>query len=614
MHITMKKKIDKTVRKILLTIPAFVFCFSGLLAQNIQKVYPEQVGLDSHRLMLADSAINAEIKAKTIPGAVLAVTRHGKIAYLKAYGNRSVYPKKEKMTTETIFDMASCTKPVATATSALILMEQGKFRLLDPVNHYIPNFKSWKDGTKDQETIRIIDLFTHTSGLPSYASVNELKKKFGAPNPKALMCYIDTCERLNAPEEKMRYSCLNYITLQNIIQNITGQTLKNFAQQHIFTPLGMKHSGYQPSDSLLPIIAPTEKQPDGSVLRGQVHDPLARVMNGGISGNAGLFTSAEDLSVFVSMLLNGGEWNGVRILSPATVKAMITIPEGFERFGRSLGWDLHSPYASCNGDLFSRNTFGHTGYTGTAIVVDPDADMGVILLTNCVHPTDTHSVVRLRSVIANIVASSIINNQRKYFTYYYQRCEAFDKEPAIGKKDIVMLGNSLTEKGGDWAKRLANKYVINRGIVGDEALGIFDRLEPIVKGHPKRIYLMIGINDLSHTSLLDSIAGNIQKVVHKIRTQSPQTNLYVQSILPINESFGRYSNLNGKTNLIPELNKKIESLAKAENARYLNFFPLFKEAESNTLCRKFTTDGIHLTAAGYLIWEKALKETLKMQE
>jgi lysophospholipase L1-like esterase len=333
-------------------------------------------------------------------------------------------------------------------------------------------------------------------------------------------------------------------------------------------------------------------------------------MNDGISGNAGLFTCAEDLGIYIAMLLNGGEWNGVRILSPQTVKAMTTIPYGYERFGRSLGWDLHSAYSSCNGDLFSDKTFGHTGYTGTTVVVDPEADLGLILLINSVHPEDGHGVVRLRSVIANIVASSIKDNPRIYHDYYYKRIKAFYNEPEITDEDIVMLGNSLTEGGGDWSKRLKTKNVVNRGIIGDEALGIYDRLDDIVTGHPKRIYLMIGVNDVSHNATKDSIIGNIEKVVAKIRRQSPQTEVYLQSMLPINESTGVYGRLKGKTDLIPKLNADLQRLAKTYAVKYIDLFPLFKEDGSNALRMELTSDGLHLKEKGYKIWSDALRKTL----
>jgi CubicO group peptidase (beta-lactamase class C family) len=206
----------------------------------------------------------------------------------------------------------------------------------------------------------------------------------------------------------MNYSCLNFISLQRIIETVTGQSLQEFAQENIFRPLGMKHTDYNPTGETLAWTAPTEKQKDNSVLLGKVHDPLARIMNGGISGNAGVFSNAEDLCILAAALLNNGELNGTRILGVETIKAMRTVPKGYEKFGRTLGWDANSSYASNTGDLFSNSTYGHTGYTGTSIILDPETDTSVILLAHRVHPEDKGGVVRLRALVANIVAGEII--------------------------------------------------------------------------------------------------------------------------------------------------------------------------------------------------------------
>lgn len=378
------------------------------LSPAIDEVAPEAVGLDAGRLAYADAAINRAVADKTIPGAVLCVVRHGKIGYLKAYGNKRVYPKTEPMTTDVVFDLASCSKPIATATSAMILIERGQLRLLDAVGSYIPGFKSWQDSLGNRETIRVEHLMTHTSGLPPYAPVAELKAKYGAPNPGAVIGWIGNCRRDFASGEGWQYSCLNYITLQRIIEKISGESLRQFAHDNIFAPLGMTHTDYTPGVGLAKLCAPTEKQPDGNCLQGVVHDPLARVMMGGVSGNAGLFSSARDLAVYCAMVLNGGEWHGKRILSPLAVKCMETEPRGLERWGHTPGWDIFTPYSSNTGDLLSHRTFGHTGYTGTSVVIDPVNDVAVILLTNAVHPLDKGNVVPLRSYVANAVASAIV--------------------------------------------------------------------------------------------------------------------------------------------------------------------------------------------------------------
>ncbi len=381
--------------------------FDITIAQSLEKVNPEEVGLNSSILLKADSVINKAIDEGTIPGAVLLVERFNKIAYHKAFGYRELVPQKKPMELNTIFDLASITKPVATATSVMILLEQGFIRLKDPVSLFIPDFKQYK-GEFSDKPIRIIHLLTHTSGLPPYAPVKELKEKFKGPQPDSLIHYIATVERHHAPGTYFKYSCLNFITLQRIVKIVSGKSIKEFSEQNIFKRLGMNNTFFTPPEEKIQFCAATEQLEDGQVLLGKVHDPLAREINNCISGNAGLFSTAEDLAVYSAMLLNKGSWNGQRILSPLTVQKMITVPKGFEEFGRALGWDLYSPYNSNLGDLFSAKAFGHTGYTGTSIAIDPEYQTAVILLTNRVHPQDKGSVVRLRSLIANIVAASII--------------------------------------------------------------------------------------------------------------------------------------------------------------------------------------------------------------
>lgn len=629
------------MKKILLTVLLAAGAWAAT-AQPLPRVAPEQVGMDAAQLRYADEAINEAIRSKEIPGAVLAVVRHGKMAYLKAYGNRQVYPTTLPMTVNTVFDLASCSKPVGTAISALILVERGQLRTLDAVDRYIPGFRNWKsaDG-KDSVTIRVADLLTHTSGLPPYGPTEELRKKYGSPNPEGLMTYIAQCPRDFEPKTDFQYSCLNYITLQHIVEGISGQSLRDFAAENIFQVLGMEHTDYLPcapdkngrwvntdrprwikngeAEGVTP-IAPTEIQPDGSVLLGQVHDPLARVLNGGISGNAGVFSSADDLAVLCAALQNGGTLRGRRILSPLTVKAMRTVPRATATLGRTLGWDNFTAYASNNGDLFSSETYGHTGYTGTSIVIDPVTDTSVILLINAVHPRDEHSVVRLRSLVSNAVAASIrvfepqpaVKSEALpvYTDHYYQRFLQFEREPAITSNDIVMLGNSLTENGGDWGEKLQKKNIINRGIVGDALEGIDRRLHQILPGHPAKLFLMAGVNDLSHGLSPDSIASLTRRVADRVLRESPSTKLYLQSLLPINESFERYKLLSGKTEEIPAINERLSRLAREKNIEFINLFPLFTEKGSSTLDPGLSTDGLHLNDEGYRIWAKALRKYL----
>ena len=619
--------------KTLLSIFIALFCITSAVAQPLQRVAPEQAGMDSRRLMYADEIIEEAIANKDIPGAVLAIVRDGKMAYLKAYGNKRVYPTVEPMTTETVFDMASCSKTMSTAVCTMILVERGKIRLSDAVSVYVPGFQNWvsEDG-KEKKTIRVADLLTHTSGLPSYGPTAELEKQYGSPSPEGLMEYIKTCKRRFKPQTDCSYSCLNFITLQNIIEKVSGQTLREFARENLFDVLGMDYTDYLPTvrdkkgnwintvdanwanlveGDWHDIIAPTEKQENGQVLCGQVHDPLARVMNGGISGNAGIFSRAEDIAILCAALQNGGEWNGRRILSPQTVKAMRTVPRGdVAQFGRTLGWDNSSGYASNQGDLFGWNTYGHTGYTGTSIIMDPDNNTSVILLINSVHPEDGHSVVRLRSLVANAVAGSICPAPRTYFAHYYKRFLQFMDEPAITSKDIVMLGNSLTEGGGDWGKRLGKDNVVNRGISGDEVMGVYDRLHQILPGKPAKLFLLIGVNDVSHDLSTDSIVYRIDQTLTRIQKESPDTKVYLQSLLPINESFNRYKRLTNKTYQIPEINARLEALAKEKKITFIDLFPLFVEKGSNVLRKELTNDGLHLNDKGYEIWVNAIKKKM----
>ncbi|MGN0309631.1 MAG: serine hydrolase [Bacteroides sp.] len=621
--------------KHLIILCILLSCSSLIGAQQLEHVLPWEVGMDASRLAVADSVLLRAVRQGEIPGAVLAVVRHGKMAYLKAYGQRALEPMREPMSVDTQFDMASCSKPMSTALSAMILIEQGKLRLQDAVSLYLPGFTDWvsADG-KRRVTIRVQDLLTHTSGLPPYAPVAQLQEQYGSPCPDSLMRYIATCPRDFEPRTDFQYSCINYVTLQHIIETITGESLRDFARRHIFQPLGMEHTDYYPchlakegrwvnTPSTQPMqpIAPTERQSSGQVLRGQVHDPLARILQGGISGNAGLFSTASDIAILCAMLQNGGSWDGHRILSPLGVEAMRRVPREVAAFGRTPGWDVSSPYASCNGNLLSPSTYGHTGYTGTSIVIDPETDTSVILLTNAVHPVDEKSVVRLRTLVANAVAASILCPYGQESCgiqptpHYRQRYLQFAEEQPITGQDLVMLGNSLTEGGGDWAKRLGMKHVVNRGIVGDDVPGITQRLHQILTAHPRAICLLTGANDVSHDLSVDSIARSICRLAAQILSECPETHLYLQSLLPINESFGRYKRLNGKTSCFAAINTQLEAWVNERHdprLTFVNLYPLFTEsAESEVLKAELTTDGLHLREEGYRIWAKALRKALK---
>jgi CubicO group peptidase (beta-lactamase class C family) len=377
----------------------------SLWSQLLPLADPDELGMDGKVLQRVDTLIGNAIDDGQTPGAVFLVTRKGKVVYRKAYGYAQLIPEKKAMTVETVFDLASMTKPMSTATSIMILIDRGQIRLLDPVASFIPGFQSWVDPESGEKTtIRLWHLLTHSSGLPPYAPVKELEEKYGAPNPDSLMSYISAVKRNSEPGTKFKYSCLNFITLQKVVEKVTGGSLDVFARKNIFQPLKMANTGYKPG-----VACAVTEVIDGKPLDGVVHDPLARVMMDCVSGNAGLFSTADDIAVFAQMMLNGGVFNGARILSPLAVKTMTTVPRQVFSLGRALGWDVDSAYSSNGGDLFPYGSYGHTGYTGTSIWIDPESQTSVILLTNRVHPDDKSSVVRLRSLVANVVAASIVD-------------------------------------------------------------------------------------------------------------------------------------------------------------------------------------------------------------
>lgn len=371
-------------------------------APLLERTTPEAVGMNSRLLARCDSAIRSAIDEKLIPGGVLAVVRHDKLVCLRAYGQRSLVPTTEPMTVETLFDLASITKPLATGISIMQLLEQGEITLRDKVCDYLPEWSQ-------EDQIRIGHLLTHTSGLPPYASVPEVLAMGEETPRRALEKYLGQMPRLYGPDEgRVTYSCLNFITLQYILEKVTGETLKEYTTHHIYEPMGLRHTGFLPTGDNLRECAPTEVQPNGLPLKGAVHDPMARELNGGISGNAGLFSTAEEVAALCTMLLDRGLWQGKRILMPATVRLFTSLHPAFPNdSGRTPGWGTF-PYTWATGDLMHLGSYGHTGYTGTYVGIDPEADLAIVWLAHRVHPADDTSTTRLNEVLSNIILSSII--------------------------------------------------------------------------------------------------------------------------------------------------------------------------------------------------------------
>ena len=346
------------------------------------------------------------------------------------------------MTTDAIFDLASVSKCVGTTLSFMRVVEDGLVRLTDNVSRYLPGFKPWestpekKGGPVERSSITVTNLLNHTSGLPSYVGVPDFLLRFeqyGDPMKLNLRdsltaYFIDGLPRLNRPGEVMRYSCLNFITLQTIIERTTGMRLDHFAKQEVFDKLHLKNTWYNCiADTERPFaadakIVPTEIQADGKVLVGEVHDPLARVINGGVSGNAGVFSTAEDLAVIASLILNDGVvrlpsdgikgfFGGterVRLYSKNTVDTFTRIPAGYEEHGRALGWDIGVGHGSYMGELLTPGSLvNHSGYTGTSIAINQQDGIAIIFLTNRVHPYDDGGVARARATVSNIVVSAM---------------------------------------------------------------------------------------------------------------------------------------------------------------------------------------------------------------
>ncbi|HEV7645260.1 MAG TPA: exo-beta-N-acetylmuramidase NamZ domain-containing protein [Pyrinomonadaceae bacterium] len=382
--------------------------------------------MSAEKLNRIDALVEKDIADKKLPGAVVLVGHKGKIVFRKAYGSRALVPAVEKMTVDTIFDVASLTKVVATTTSVMILVERGQLRLNDTIGKYIPEIQD-----KDVRNITIQQLLTHVSG---FAPDFDLREKW--TGREGMQDALKKERLRQVPGTKFVYSDINFIVLGEIVQRISGLSLSTFAAQNIFDPLKASDSNFvrrtevtyappginvTPTDPLTRRIAPTENikgqqsylggQPDGKdgdkILRGEVHDPTSYRM-GGVAGHAGLFSTADDLARFCQMLLNGGILDGKRILSAGTVARMtapIVVSE--EGVTRGLGWDMNTGFSSNRGELFPLGSFGHTGFTGTSIWIDRVSQTFVVFLSNRVHPDGKGDVTPLRAKVATVVASAI---------------------------------------------------------------------------------------------------------------------------------------------------------------------------------------------------------------
>ena len=339
-----------------------------------------------------DAIMNRAVAAGNIPGGVVLIGHNGVVVYRKAYGWRSLEPSREPMTIDTIFDLASLTKCIATTTAMMQLFEAGRVRLNDPVSAYLKDFA--QNGKQD---ITIRESMTHYSGLAPDLDLATSWQGRAAAYRMAMEARPEY-----VPGSRFVYSDINYETLGFLVEQLTGESLNDYAAQHIFAPLGMKDTRFLPPKEWVPRIAPTQYDERGVMLRGVVHDPTARRM-GGVAGHAGLFSTADDLARFAQALLDGSP-----VLTPLAIEKMSTPQQPANAASmRGLGWDIDSPFASNRGELLPVGSFGHTGFTGTSLWIDPVTDTYIIILTNAVHPRGGKSAVALRTKIATAVVSAL---------------------------------------------------------------------------------------------------------------------------------------------------------------------------------------------------------------
>ncbi len=388
-------------------LPARLAVTAVLVAWVPQAAPPpaDPSGFDLGRLKRLDALVHDAIAARELPGAVVVVGRGDRVVFRKAWGDRALVPAREAMTLDTIFDLASLTKVIATTSAVVMLIEDGRIRLVDPVAKFIPEFGRYG---KDRVTIR--DLLTHMSGLRPDVDVSDAWVGYD----QAIRLAAE--EVLTAPPgRRFVYSDINYFLLADVVARVSGQPFDAFVRDRLFRPLGMRDTMFKPPTSLARRIAPTQsctpfgwpcEGPDMTMLRGVVHDPTARRM-GGVAGHAGLFSTAADLTIFARMILGHGAIGQARVLSPASVSRMTSpaTPAG-EPAVRGFGWDIDSSFSANRGELMPLGSFGHTGFTGTSIWIDPGTRVFIIFLSSRLHPDGKGDVTPLRARVATVVASS----------------------------------------------------------------------------------------------------------------------------------------------------------------------------------------------------------------
>jgi uncharacterized protein YbbC (DUF1343 family) len=366
---------------------------SAQIPPGIPVISPQSAGFDETRLKVIEEVVQEGLSQSKMPGCVVVVGCRAGVVYQGAWGHRQTVPQQQPMELTTVFDLASLTKPIATATSIMLLIQQEKIRVDAPAATYWPEFaQQGKDG------ILIRHLLTHTAGLIADNSINDYT---GTPDES--MAKIAALKPVAAPGEQFIYSDVGFLVLGRIVQLVSGKNVHEFSRESVFQPLGMTETGYLPGPELRARAVVTEQRED-RWMQGEVHDPRAYALQG-IAGHAGLFSTASDLARYAVMMLNHGSLGSVQILQPDTWKLMTTavdVPRG----RRTPGWDSRTGYSSNRGDLMTAAAFGHGGFTGTGIWIDPLADLFVIFLSNRVHPDGKGLVNPLIGRIGTIAAGA----------------------------------------------------------------------------------------------------------------------------------------------------------------------------------------------------------------
>ena len=401
--------------------------------------------LHNEQLAPISAIVKKEIRQGKIPGAVVIIGTRGKVLYRRAFGNRALKPHKLPMKVETIFDLASLTKVIATTTAVMKLSENGKINVDDPVFRYWPEFKS-----NGKEDITVRDLLTHYSGLKPDIPLDPGWSGYDA----ALEKVIDE-KPLSPPGMRFLYSDINFIALGEIVGRVSGKPLDTYCDEQIFKPIGMKNTYFSPPASLQNCIAPTQYRHGrrGEMLCGVVHDPTTQRM-GGVAGHAGLFSTADDLSLFARMLLSGGSLRKVGVLHPETIEKM-TLPQSPSGKSplRGFGWNIDAPLVSNRDALQPIGSYGHKGFTGTFLWIDPVSNIYVIILTNRVHPYGKGDAEPLRNEIMTVVSKVVgslsekqISARRPSLTLYYNRLNGNGGKNGVTKR--VELGIDVLAKEG----------------------------------------------------------------------------------------------------------------------------------------------------------------------